>query len=37
MQKIIHDILTNEDARQPATVETAIVEQTSAGVPWWDE
>lgn len=37
MQKTIHDILTDQAARQVEDVQRALSQEASAGVPWWDE
>lgn len=33
----LFSIITDENLREPATVEMQLAEQTSAGVPWFDE
>ena len=33
----LYTILTDETSRDAAVVEAQLVEQTSAGVPWFDE
>ncbi len=33
----LYSLLTNIDARTQQAVEAQLIEQTSAGVPWFDE
>jgi hypothetical protein len=37
MVDVLHSLLTNESAREVATVESKLVEETSAGAPWLNE
>lgn len=37
MVDILHSLLTNTSARDAATVESKLVDQTSAGAPWFNE
>lgn len=36
MNEVIETILTDATKRGSQTVETLVIEQASAGVPWWD-
>lgn len=37
MKTTLEDVLTSADARDIATIEASLVQETSAGLPWFDE
>jgi hypothetical protein len=36
MVEILQDLLTNADSRKKETVQARLVEETSAGTPWFN-